>query len=208
MRILRALSLFGVIASLALTPVLASGFNYTYFGGGYFNYSPSGGMSESGPFIFSGSGGFIDGSYNFQSQNKYLSHMNILGGYSHISYGGGVTGNDYDIGLGGHFGIRSVHHLDVLFRVLYLQRDAFSGSSNNGFGLALAGGVRWRPIRRFEFDGLLERAAYGCTGCGAVDTLSAQGQYYFTPHFTGLLGFTFGDNSYGNLFRIGIRYYF
>jgi hypothetical protein len=204
-RILTALAPLAVIVSLSLVPAFATGFNYTYLGGGYFDYSPSGGSSGSGPFL--------DGSYNFQSTNNYLSHMNILAGYDHASYGGGVNGNDYDIGLGGHFGIRSVRRLDIVLRVLYLHNEvnvstpvgSFSTSEN---GLGLAGGVRWMPLRRFEFDGLLEHDAYGCTGCNSIDTLSAQAQYYFTPHFTGLVGIAVGDNSYGNLFRIGVRYYF
>ena len=200
-----------VLTALVLAPLLmlgraqASDFSYTYLGGGYFNYSPSGGSSGSGPFF--------DGSYNFQSTNRYLSHMNILADYSHASYGGGVSGNNYDIGLGGHFGLRSFPHLNILVRILYLHEEfsvstPFGSLSASANGLGFAGGVRWQPLRRVEFDGLLEHDDYGCTGCTSYTTLGAQGQYYFTPHLTGLVGVTVGDDSYGDLFRVGVRYYF
>jgi hypothetical protein len=208
--LLHALALAGVIAALSLAPALASGFNYTgfnytYVDGGYFSYSPSGGSSGSGPFF--------DGSYNFQSRNRYLAHMNIVAGFNHASYGGGVSGNDYALGLGGHFGVSSVRRLDVVLRALYLHDEisvsvpggSLSASEN---GLGLAAGVRWMPLHRFEFDGLLEHDSFGCTGCSSPDILSVQGQYYFTPRFTGLVGIAVGDNNYGNLFRIGVRYYF
>ena len=148
-----------------------------------------------------------------ESTNRYLSHMNILADYSHASYGGGVSGNNYDIGLGGHFGLRSFPHLNILVRILYLHEEfsvstPFGSLSASANGLGFAGGVRWQPLRRVEFDGLLEHDDYGCTGCTSYTTLGAQGQYYFTPHLTGLFGVTVGDDSYGDLFRIGIRYYF
>lgn len=203
-RLSRLMGLAGMTLFLCLSTLAhASGFNYTYVGGGYISDSPSGGSS--------GNGLFLTGSYNFQNTGTYLSHMDLVAGYSHLAYGGDVSANDYDIGLGGHFSIRSVHALDVVVRALYLHSELglpgpVDDIAENGFGLA--GGVRWAPLRRFEFDGLLEHDIYGCTGCQSVDVLSAQGQYHFTPHFAALVSLSVGDNNYGDVVRLGVHYFF
>ncbi|MCL5799318.1 MAG: hypothetical protein M1574_04360 [Gammaproteobacteria bacterium] len=70
----------------------------------------------------------------------------------------------------------------------------FSSTSASENGLGLAGGGLWKPLRPFEFDGLLAHDMYSCSGCSPVDACAVQVRGYLTSHRAGLSSLTAGDN--------------
>jgi hypothetical protein len=188
-------------------PVWAQGFQYTYIGGGFASYSPNGGSSGNGLDLY--------GSYNFNP------HFNFLAGYEYLGYGGGVSTNNLDLGVGFHTPLPTRQPLDFIAEALFLH-DEFDVSvcgpfgcasgSNSTSGFEIAGGVRWHPpVRRLEIDGLLGVNTFGsCTDCpfSSAATVTGEAQYYFLKHLSGDAAITVGTNNYGNQFVLGVTYYF
>ncbi|MHB1543787.1 MAG: hypothetical protein ACYCS1_03085 [Gammaproteobacteria bacterium] len=206
MKNLKRILMIGTLVAVGVGGTLsAKGFDYTYVGGGFVSYTPSGGSSGTGPYF--------DGSYNFNP------HFNAVAGYQYLSYGQGVNGNDLDLGVGFHTALKTRQPIDLVAEALFLhsQFDVGCGlpgcggasASANGFGLA--GGVRWHPmVRKLEIDGLVGIDTYsGCTGChSSYETVTGAVQYYFMPHLSGVASVSIGTNSYGDQFTVGVNYYF
>jgi hypothetical protein len=200
-----ALMISAVVALGLGGPLFAKGFNYTYVGGGFVSYTPSGGSSATGPYL--------DGSYNFNP------HFNVVAGYQYLSYGQGVNGNNLDLGVGFHTALETRQPIDLVVEALFLHTafDVSCGlpgcggasASANGFGLA--GGVRWHPpVQKLEIDGLVGINTYNsCPGChSSFETVTGAVQYYFMPHLSGVASLSIGTNSYGDQFTVGVNYYF
>jgi hypothetical protein len=196
-----------LVLALLSAPVWAQSFHYTYVGGGFASYSPNGGSSGNGLDLF--------GSYNFNP------HFNFLAGYEYLGYGGGVSANNLDLGVGFHTRLPTRQSLDFIAEALFLH-DEFDvsacrpfgciASSTGTSGFEIAGGVRWHPpLRRLEIDGLLGVNTFGsCTDCpfSSAATVTGEAQYYFLKHLSGDAAITVGTNNYGNQFTLGVTYYF
>lgn len=202
---LKRIFCIGAMVAIGMSgPVWAHGFNYTYIGGGFASYSPSGGSTGTGPYL--------DGSYNFDP------HFNVLAGYQYLGYGGGVNANNLDFGIGFHTALHTQQPLDLVVEGLFLHSEFDVGcpvpgcgasASANGFGLV--GGVRWHPrVRKLEIDGLVGIDTFSsCAGCqSSYMTITGVAQYYFTTRLSGVASFGVGTNNFGDQFTIGVNYYF
>ncbi|HEU4617204.1 MAG TPA: hypothetical protein VFV10_04150 [Gammaproteobacteria bacterium] len=178
-----------LLAGIAALPFAAQadGFDYTYVEGGYLSSS-----TDVGPFSVDGDGLGIRGSFGLNDT------LNLFADYSTEDFDFGVSTSAFDVGAGGHWGLKD--NLDFVGEVAWIRLEADSGNASaSDDGLGVSGGLRYRANDKVELQGMLNYADVS----DSDTSFGFSGRYYFSKAFALGAGLLFNDGD--TAWNIGVR---
>lgn len=180
-----------VLAAAASSAVQASDFSYDYVGLAYVS-------AEVDDVNIDGNGMALEGSFSVADNYHVVAH------YTDIGFDYNIDGKTFDLGLGYNRSISEA--VDVVASVSYvsveLSEPTFGSVDDNGYGVYL--GLRGMVADKVELLGGLNYVNLSDSGNDTTYSLGAG--FDVTDQIQ--IGAGLSNNSDGNSYNIGVRFYF